>query len=61
MLGVGVSLVAGWTTAVMVLQGFLVVALAAIIMGKFCLGSYIYHLVTGHVAFANRTLPWSRG
>lgn len=61
MLGVGVSLVMGWMTAAIVLEVFLCVALTAIILGKFCLGSYIYHLVTGKASFANRTLPWSQG
>jgi hypothetical protein len=61
MLGIGVSLLAGWTTLAVVLQVFLVIALSAILLGKFCMGSYIYHLVRGRAAFANRTLPWSRG
>jgi hypothetical protein len=61
MLGTGVSIAAGWTVAAIVLQAFLVVALSAILVGRLCLGSYIYHLVTGQVEFANRTLPWSRG
>lgn len=60
MLGIGVSLLAGWTTAAIVLQVFLVVALSAILLGKFCMGSYIYHLLRGEVEFANRTLPWAK-
>ena len=59
-LGIGVSLLQGWTTVSIVLQVFVGVALSAIILGKFCLGSYIYHLVRGQAGFANRTLPWSR-
>jgi hypothetical protein len=61
MLGIGVSLLAGWTTAAVVLQVFLAVALSAILFGRFCMGSYIYHLLRGDVAFANRTLPWAKG
>lgn len=60
MLGIGVSLLAGWTALALVLQGFLVVALVALLFGKFCLGSYIFHMLRGEVSFANRTLPWSR-
>lgn len=60
MLGIGVSLLAGWSTAAIVLQVFLVIALSAILFGKFCMGSYIYYLLRGEVAFANRTLPWSK-
>lgn len=60
MLGAGVSLAAGWSTAAIVLQVFLVIALTAIIAGRFCLGSYIYYVVTGRLDYANRTLPWSK-
>jgi hypothetical protein len=59
MLAVGVFLLAGWHTAAYVVEAMLVVALSALIFGKFCLGSYIYHLLRGEVAFANRTLPWA--
>ena len=37
-----------------------VAALGALIFGRFCLGSYVYHLVIGEGRFASRTLPWSR-
>jgi len=42
------------------LEALLLAALAALIFGRFCLGSYVFHLVTGQAGFANRTLPWSR-
>jgi hypothetical protein len=61
MLGISISLMAGWTVAAVVLQAFLLVALTALIFGKLCLGSYIYHLLTGQAALANCTLPWARG
>jgi hypothetical protein len=35
-------------------------SLGALILGRFCLGSYLFLLFTGQGAFANRTLPWSR-
>jgi hypothetical protein len=60
MLGVGLSLLAGWGTLAVVLQIFLGLALAALIFGKFCLGSYIYYLVRGNFSYANKTLPWAR-
>jgi hypothetical protein len=41
-----------------IFESLLVVALSSLIFGKFCLGSYVYHLIKGRVAFANRTLPW---
>lgn len=43
-----------------VLQGFFLVAAAAIGLGKFCLGSFIFHLLRGRADFAMRTLPWAR-
>jgi hypothetical protein len=60
MLAIGISLVYGWQTAAWILEGFLVVALVALIFGKFCLGSYVFHLLRGDFNFANRTLPWVR-
>lgn len=60
MLGIGVSLLGGQMMLAWILEGFLVVALLSLLAGRFCLGSYIYHLVAGHKAFANRTLPWRK-
>jgi hypothetical protein len=59
MLAAGLSLLRGWTAAAYVFEGFIVVAFAALLLGKFCLGAYVYHLVKGNVAFANGTCPWS--
>lgn len=56
----GLALMAGWMTAAYVLEAFLVIAFAALLFGKFCLGAYVYHLLRGRVAFANSTLPWAR-
>ncbi|HTN42400.1 MAG TPA: DUF4395 family protein [Nitrospiria bacterium] len=61
MLGIGLSILWERPVAAGVLEGLLVVALAALVFGKFCLGSYIFHLIRGQAAFANRTLPWARG
>jgi hypothetical protein len=60
MLAIGLSLLAGWRTLAWGLEGLLLAALAALIFGRFCLGSYLFLLLTGQAAFANRTLPWSR-
>jgi hypothetical protein len=59
MLGIGISLLAGWQGAAWVLAGFLFVAVTALIFGKFCLGSYVYYLLRGERGFANSTLPWA--
>src|SRR5260370_11400927 len=61
LLGAGLALLAGRPLASWVLQGFLVVAFSALLFGKFCLGAYVDHLLKGPVAFANSTLPSSRG
>jgi Domain of unknown function (DUF4395) len=60
MLAIGVALLSGSRGLAWSLQAVLLAALAALIFGRFCLGSYVFHLVSGQAAFANRTLPWSR-
>ncbi len=59
MLTAGLTLLQGWTTASYLFQGLIVVAFAALLLGKFCLGAYVYHLLKGNVALANGTCPWS--
>lgn len=59
MLGIGLSLFAGWTMVAWILEGLLVVALVSLVFGKFCLGSYLFHLIRGDVRFAQSTLPWA--
>jgi hypothetical protein len=60
MLAIGASLLAGWASLAWALEALLLVALGALVFGRFCLGSFIFHLLTGNGAFARRTLPWSR-
>jgi hypothetical protein len=60
MLAVGLSLLSDWRTVAWVIEALLVLALGALIFGRFCLGSYLFLIFTGHVGFANRTLPWAR-
>ena len=60
MLGIGISLAMGWKTTALVLQGLLLVALGALILGGFCLGSFLFHLLIGRSSFARHTLPWAR-
>jgi hypothetical protein len=60
MSAVAIFLCLGWRPAAYVAEAMVVVALSALIFGKLCLGSYIYHLLRGQAAFANRTLPWTR-
>lgn len=59
MLGIGLSL-SGWRALAWALEALLLAALGALILGRFCLGSYLFLVFTGQAAFANRTLPWAR-
>ncbi len=58
--GAGLALLAGWPRLAWILEALVAVALGALVLGRFCLGSYLYHLLRGETRFANRTLPWSR-
>jgi hypothetical protein len=60
MLVIGIALVAGLSGLAWTVEAVLLVALGALIFGRFCLGSYLYHLGRGQIDFANRTLPWAR-
>jgi Domain of unknown function (DUF4395) len=57
-LAIGVLLLLQRGTAALVLQVLLLTALSALIFGRFCLGSFLYHLLRGRSAFAIGTLPW---
>jgi hypothetical protein len=60
-LAIGISLARGWRMAALVLEGFFIVAVAALVFGGFCLGSFVFHLLSGRADFAKRTLPWATG
>lgn len=60
-LAIGGSLLFGWNLAAPILEVLLLAALAALVFGRFCLGSFIFHLVRGQGEFAMNTLPWIRG
>jgi hypothetical protein len=60
-IAIGVSLVLGWRMVALVLEGFFIVAIAALLFGGFCFGSFVFHLVRGRADFAMRTLPWATG
>ena len=60
-LAIGMLLLLQSGTAAIVLQVLLLAALAALIFGRFCLGSFLYHLLRGRSDFAIATLPWKRG
>jgi Domain of unknown function (DUF4395) len=60
-LAIGMLLLLQRGTAALVLQVLLLAALAALVFGRFCLGSFLYHLLRGRSDFALRTLPWKPG
>lgn len=60
LLAIGLSLLFEAKLLAYTLEGLLLAALGALIFGRFCLGSYVFLLVTGQSGLANRTLPWSR-
>jgi hypothetical protein len=43
-----------------VFEAVFALAAGALAFGRFCLGSFIYHVLTGRGEFARRTLPWIR-
>jgi hypothetical protein len=57
-MGAGLGLLAGWTVTSWVLQGMVVAGFSLLLFAKFCFGAYVFHLLRGETAFANRTLPW---
>lgn len=58
-LAIGASLLLQWTLTAFVLEALMLIAASAIVFGKFCLGSFVYYLITGRADFARRTLPWA--
>ncbi len=58
-LGAAISIIMSWNIAAYIFEGFLVIAFSALLFLKFCLGSYLYHLIKGEKDFANATCPWS--
>lgn len=59
-LAVGVLLLLGHYQTARIVQVLLLAAVAALVLGSFCLGSFLQHLLRGRFRFAVRTLPWSR-
>jgi hypothetical protein len=60
LLAIGLALLFDASRLAYTLEGLLLIALGALIFGRFCLGSYLFFIFTRQSDFANRTLPWSR-
>ena len=59
--GIAAALLAELRTTAWVLEALLLLAIVALIFGRFCLGSFVYHLLRGRISFALATLPWRHG
>jgi hypothetical protein len=58
MVGIGLAMLSERATLAWTLQVILLFFLAALIFGRFCVGSYLYYHLVGKRVFANKTLPW---
>jgi hypothetical protein len=58
-LTIGICLAEGWRLPAYILEGVFIAAIAALVFGGFCLGSFVYHILRGRAGFAKRTLPWA--
>jgi hypothetical protein len=50
---------AGFGLAAYVLEAILLTASLAVLVGSFCTGTFLYHLVRGRWGFVRQTLPWA--
>ena len=60
MAAAGLAIIAGRPRLAWLFEGMLTLAVGGLVFGRFCLGSYLFHLLRGERSFAHRTLPWSR-
>ncbi len=58
---IALSLFGGWHAVAIVFELLFLAAVSALALGRFCLGSFVFHAVRGRLDFALRTLPWRRG
>jgi hypothetical protein len=59
-MGVAASLWSGSTIAAALFEVVVVMALTMLLVGRLCLGSYLFHVLRGQANFGNRTLPWAK-
>jgi hypothetical protein len=50
----------GFIPAAYAVEAILLAAALAVMIGRFCTGSFVYHLFRGNWRFALQTLPWAR-
>lgn len=59
--GIAAGLATRHTLAAHVLEGVLLAAVAMLVFGGFCFGSFVFHVLRGRARHALRTLPWAKG
>jgi hypothetical protein len=59
-LWIALSLERGQDRTAFILEAVLLVSVALLLTVRFCVGSFLYHIIRGRAAFAVRTLPWGR-
>lgn len=59
MLVIAAAQLSGLHWVVAGLEVLLLVAVAVLVFGRFCLGSYLFHHLRGEADFARRTAPWA--
>jgi hypothetical protein len=58
-LTIALLIYAGFSLAAYVLEAIFLTASLAVIIGSFCTGTFLYHLVRGRWGFVRQTLPWA--
>lgn len=58
---IALAMAAGLPAVAVVIEVFLLAAVTALVVGRFCLGSFLCHLARRRAGFALRTMPWVRG
>lgn len=60
MLAIAGALYTGASALAWTIELVLAAAVAALVFGRFCLGSFLFLVLTGRGGYAMRTLPWAR-
>jgi len=58
--GAALTLASGLQAAAWGFQALLILGVVAVVVRRFCLASFLYHVWRGRVRFAVDTLPWRR-
>jgi Domain of unknown function (DUF4395) len=58
-LTIALLIYAGFSLAAYVLEAIFLAASLAVLIGSFCTGTFLYHLVRGRWRFVRQTLPWA--